>query len=326
MQAYTHALTGLSANIPLSAHVPILSYGPIILPSPNRLVDMEIRVTAPTEGCDLPLVVLSHGHGYSHYLSSLEGYAPTVEFLASHGFVVVQPTHLDSAYYNFTPPAYNEYFYQSRPEDIIHLLDAIDNITASVPTLKGRVDNEKWAVIGHSLGGWTAQLLLGAQNTDPRNNKTVNLIEKRFKTGVVMSGLGRGGDSLSESGKEEIPDHNPNFRTMITPALIIFGELDQTAHLTIRPNGEWHADSYFDSAGPKALMNITGGLHMLGGVSGWDTAEAEGDENVERVQMTLRMIWSYLRSHLYENDSSWDNAVHILNSLPKQLALVQQKE
>ena len=74
--------------------VPVLSYGPVVLPVPGRPVDLHLRVTAPATGTDLPVILLSHGQGYSNNLSSLNGYAPLANFWAAHGFVVIQPTHL----------------------------------------------------------------------------------------------------------------------------------------------------------------------------------------------------------------------------------------
>jgi len=47
-------------------------------------------------GTNLPIILLSHDHGSSNHLSSLNGYGPLANFWAAHGFVVIQPTHLDS--------------------------------------------------------------------------------------------------------------------------------------------------------------------------------------------------------------------------------------
>ncbi len=83
-------------NIPVSVPVPVVSVSPVVLPVPGRAVDLQVRVSAPATGRDLPIILLSHGHGNSWYLSSLNGYGPLANFWAAHGFVVIQPTHLDS--------------------------------------------------------------------------------------------------------------------------------------------------------------------------------------------------------------------------------------
>lgn len=325
MYFYNHALIGAAANIPISDPTAVLSYSPVVLPAAHdRSADLELRVSAPAEGTNLPVVVLSHGHGQSNYLNSLEGYTPTADFLAGHGFVVIQPTHLDGKSHNLTAPTGDELFWHTRVEDVVQALDSLDTVETTTPFLKGRLDRSKMAIIGHSLGGLTAQLLLGARNTDPRTNVTVDLREDRFSAGVILSGLGTGGDNLTEGGREEAPYYAPDYTTMITPTLVVFGEIDQTAHLTWRPNGDWHADPYFESPGSKALLNITGGHHALGGVSGWDALETQ-DESVERLQTTLRLVWAYLRSQLYEGDKSWNEAVNALERLDKRLAFVKQK-
>lgn len=296
----------------------------MVLPIEERPVSLEVRISAPSEGQDLPIVVLSHGHGTSNYLNSFEGYTPAADFLAGHGFVVIQPTHLDGRSVNLTGATGDELFWHTRVEDVVRVLDELDTIESSVPFLAGRLDRSKLAIVGHSLGGWTAELLLGTQNTDPRTNTTVDLHEKRFKAGVILGGLGNGGDDLSESGKGLVPFYLPDFTTMTTPALVVFGEIDYSPHLTWRPNVDWHADPYFESSGPKALLNVTGGHHGLGGISGWDALETL-DESVERLQMVLRMTWAYLRSQLYEGDSSWEEAVEALQGLDRRLGIVDEK-
>src|SRR4051794_12549458 len=87
----------------VSAPSPVLSFSPVVLGIPGRAVDLQLRVTSPVTGNDLPVIMLSHGHGNSNYLSSLNGYAPLADFWAAYGFVVIQPTHLDSRTLSLDP-------------------------------------------------------------------------------------------------------------------------------------------------------------------------------------------------------------------------------
>ncbi len=48
---------------------PVLSVSPVVLPAPGRAVDLEVRVSAPVTGSDLPLILLSHGQGCSRTTS-----------------------------------------------------------------------------------------------------------------------------------------------------------------------------------------------------------------------------------------------------------------
>src|SRR2546430_17329224 len=83
--------TADAANAP----TPVLSVSPIVLSAPGRAVDLQVRVSAPATGSELPIILLSHGHGYSNHLSSFNGYAPLASFWAAHAFAVIQPTHLE---------------------------------------------------------------------------------------------------------------------------------------------------------------------------------------------------------------------------------------
>lgn len=87
----------------VSSSTPVLSVSPVVLPAPGRAVDLQVRVSAPVTGSDLPVILLSHGQGYSNHLSSLNGYAPLANFWAAHGFVVIQPTHLSSRTLSLDP-------------------------------------------------------------------------------------------------------------------------------------------------------------------------------------------------------------------------------
>ncbi|KAL9098508.1 MAG: hypothetical protein Q9187_009648, partial [Circinaria calcarea] len=241
MHTNYHALIGAAANIPINPPKPIISFSPVVLPAPGRLVDLQLRVTVPSTGDALPIILLSHGHGRSNSLSSLEGYAPLYEFWAAHGFAVLQPTHLSSAFLGLKAPEGQELFWQERAVDMVRILDHLDDVEAAVPGLKGRLDRTRVAVAGHSAGGWTATMLLGASNTDPRDGSTWYQPETRIKAGVVLTAIGNGGPDLSDSGKKLVPFYGANFGTMATPALVVCGDEDVSPHLTIR-GSDWHAD------------------------------------------------------------------------------------
>jgi predicted dienelactone hydrolase len=213
------------------APAPVLSYSPVVLPVPGRPVDLQVRVCAPATGTSLPVILLSHGHGGSNNLSSLNGYAPIANLWAAAGFAVIQPTHLSSrtlSHQLADAPA-GPFFWRSRAEDMSHILDRLDEIENIVPQLAGRIDHDKIAVAGHSLGGHTASLLLGARITDPETGQEVNLLEPRIKAGVLLAAPGRGGDILTGWMAEKVPFfHTTDFSTMTTPALIVAGDKDDS--------------------------------------------------------------------------------------------------
>jgi pimeloyl-ACP methyl ester carboxylesterase len=309
-------------KIPVSTPVPVLSVSPLVLSVPGRTVDLQMRISAPISGGQLPIIILSHGHGRSNHLSSLNGYGPLANFWAAHGFVVIQPTHLSSKTLNLGGPD-APLFWRSRVEDIKHILDQLQAIEASTPMLSGRLDTSRIAVAGHSMGGHTASLLLGMQLTDPKDGALVNLAEPRIKAGVLLSTAGSGA-GLSAFAAEHYPVMaRPSFAEMTTPALVVAGDRDVATHLTTR-GADWFADAYFLSTGPKSLLTVFGAEHALGGVSGYDAAETT-DENPERVAAVQRLTWAYLRSALYPEDQAWPSACAALAGEPDPLGRIECK-
>ena len=323
--------TTSAIDMAVSAPTPVVSVSPVVLSAPGRLVDLQVRVSAPVTGSKLPIVLLSHGHGLSNHLSSLNGYGPLANFWAAHGFVVIQPTHLSSKTLSDDPSVDPDgpegpLFWRSRAEDMKRILDQLDAIEAAVPELGGRLDRSRVAVAGHSMGGHTASMLLGMRVTDPNDGTEVDMAEPRIKAGVLLAavGNGNGGADLSAFAAEHYPFFaNNSFAEMTTPALVIAGDQDASAHLTVR-GAEWHADPYFLSTGPKCLVTLFDTEHGLGGVSGYDVAETT-DENPERVAAVQRLTWAYLRTELYPEDRAWDAARAALMDAPTPLGRVECK-
>ncbi|MEU6512394.1 chlorophyllase [Streptomyces sp. NPDC046942] len=305
---------------------PVLSYSPVVLSVPGRPVDLQVRVSAPATGTGLPVILLSHGHGGSNNLSSLNGYAPIANLWAAAGFVVIQPTHLSSRTLSRqladTPGA--PFFWRSRAEDMSHILDRLDEIEKTVPQLAGRIDHDKIAVAGHSLGGHTASLLLGARSADPDTGEEVNLTEPRIKVGVLLAAPGRGGDILNGPMAEMVPFFNStDFSTMATPTLVVAGDQDDSKHFTdVGP--DWHTDPYRLAPAPKTLLTLFGAEHLLGGISGYDADETT-DESPERVAALARLTSAYLRTQFQPDDHAWQAACEALTTGADPAGQVESK-
>ena len=313
-------------HIPVDEARTAISISPITLTSPARPLPLELRLTGPATGEALPIVLLSHGHGPSKYLPSKDGYGPMANFYAERGFVVIQPTHLNSKVAGLPADSSGgPLFWRSRVEDMSLILDRLDEIEAQAPAFRGRLDRDRVAVVGHSMGGQTAGMLLGARLTDPNDPaaRDVNMLEPRIKAGILLAAPGEGGESLSEMAASNYSFFNPDFSRMTTRSLVVVGSDDASPHLTVR-GPAWHADPFHNSPGAEALMTVIGAGHGLGGVSGYDARETD-DEDPDRLEAVLRMTWAYLRSALDDNDGAWDAARAALLAYASSLARVDAR-
>ena len=146
-------------------------------------------------------------------------------------------------------------------------------------------------------------MLAGMQVTDPCDGKEVNLAEPRIKA-VLLGAPGDGAAAVFVSGHYLVMRNN-NFATMALPALVVAGDKDKNVRFSDR--NDWRSDAYHLSPGPKCLLTVFGGEHILGGISGYDAAETT-DESPERVAFVRETILTYLRTALNPADSSWEDA------------------
>ena len=280
---------------------PIVSITPVVLSAPDRGDDLQVRVSAPATGERLPVVVFSHGFG-----ESLSSYGPLSDFWAAHGFVVVQPTHLDSRSLGLAPEdPRTPRIWRTRVDDLTRVLDDLDLIEASVPGLAGRLDRARIAAAGHSYGAQTASNLLGARVLDAAGRAGEDMSDARVAAGVLLSLTGTGGDDLTPFAAETFPFMNPGFESLTTPALMVAGDHDQSF---LSPRGpDWFTDGFHLSPGVRDLLVLHGGEHSLGGISGYGAA-ATTDEDPGRVALVQRVTTAYLRTALGVDGSSWATA------------------
>lgn len=315
-------LINLARSIPTPEPTLAASFSPVLLSMPGRLQPLQLRITVPVQGEALPIVLLSHGQGPSLYLPSKDGYGPLANFLAERGFAVIQATHANSKVGGLAPDVSGApLFWRQRAEEVTAILDGLRTIETTLPLLKGRLDHEKIAAVGHSLGGHTVALLLGMRVTI--DGAEVDLHEPRIKAGVLLAAPGAGGNNLSENGKGYGPAFSPDFDHLVTRTLVVFGDRDVSPHLTVR-GADWHADPYHLSPGAEALLTIAGGRHGLGGIAGYDAKETD-DEDPDRLELTRRMVWAYLRSALIEGDHAWQDACDALAGQAGVLGRVDRK-
>jgi dienelactone hydrolase len=275
----------------------LIAVKPITVPTTNRGIDLQVKVTAPADGENLPVIIFSHGNAWS-----MDGYEPLVDRWAAAGFVVVQPTHLDSRRnrIGFNDPRFAD-IWRVRIADLHAVLDQLGDILAQVGGLLGRVDRDRVAAVGHSWGGQTVGALLGARVLDAAGNPGEDFSHPAVRAGALIAATGNG-ETLTPFAVEHLPFARPDFSTMTTPALVIAGGKDQSAMSTRGP--DWFTDAYHLSPGPKRLLTITDGEHTLGGVAG-EAVQETTDEDPARVVLVADAVSAYLLDVLTHDPTHW---------------------
>ena len=261
-------------------------------------------MSAPATGGDLPLIVSSHGSG-----SSALGYGPLADFWAAHGFVVVQPTHLDSRMVSLPPQdPRTPLVWRYRVGDDVRVLDSPDAIEAAVPGLAGRTDRSRIAVAGHPFGQTVANPL-GLRVPTQDHPAGEDHADARVRAGVLLATAGEGGDNLTDFAKNF--DHlDPTFAHLSTPTLVVAGDRDD---LTFTVRGPaWCMQPYHLSPGAESLLTLFGAEHSLGGIAGYEVEETT-DEDPDRVALVQQVTWAYLRHALDVEHESWSTVREALD-------------
>ncbi|MDP6934161.1 MAG: hypothetical protein QGG40_14645, partial [Myxococcota bacterium] len=114
---------------------------------------------APVGACEepRPVVVFSHGSGGVRWQSVF-----LTERIASHGYVVVAPDHVQNTFFDMTGSGAE--IALRRPQDVSDTFDwLVEQSATSDSRLSGCVDPDAgYALVGHSFGGYTALATAGA--------------------------------------------------------------------------------------------------------------------------------------------------------------------
>jgi predicted dienelactone hydrolase len=309
-------LITLSRVLPTPEPEITVAYTPIRLPMPGRQ-PLELRLTAPAAGGNLPIVILSHGFGPSNYLPSKDGYAPLAQFWAERGVAVIQPTQASSRVGGLDPDLPNgPFFWRERVVEMRAILDQLAEIERQAPTVAGRLDHDQIAVAGHSFGGFTCGLLLGARLQDE------DFSDPRIRAGILLAAPGRGGAELTPENAERFPFFDVDFSGITTRTLVVCGANDDP-HFTLR-GPEWHADPFHDAPGAEALLTIKGVGHGLGGIAGWDARETEA-EDPDALEATRRLTLAWLRSTFAIEPAAWTQSQSALKESAASIAEITSR-
>ena len=198
------------------AAMPVLVFYPTHVPPTGTTLgpyQFEVSPEAPPAAGNFPVVVISHGSGGTHIL-----YRTIAMHLAAHGYVVAVPEHpgnnrLDNSLYGTVDNLMN------RPRHIRLVLDAI----AADATLGGVTNIDQAAVIGHSMGGYTALAVVGGKPWSKEGQPVEVETDARVRVIVLLA---------PATAWYQPPE---TLQDVAVPILMITGELDD-----ITP--QWHAD------------------------------------------------------------------------------------
>ncbi|MCC6796509.1 MAG: hypothetical protein IT366_15420 [Candidatus Hydrogenedentes bacterium] len=228
-----------------------------ILHDAARDKDIPLRIYAPLTGGPYPLVVFSHGAGDSNATSPL-----LLRHWASHGYVVIAPTHLFGARPLIErsllrlreelrrPQTQGPEAWRERTGDLVSVMNHADALMHDVPLLRGKIDSTRMGIAGHSFGGYTVMLLGGATLTEEGKGVVHRFSDPRPRGVIIISGPGRDDMGLTRDSWDEF----------IKPLLVMAGSRDP-GYL---PSGTmWRAEPYhFAPPGDKYLLYLRGAHHL----------------------------------------------------------------
>ena len=295
----------LPAGAARGATVPIVTVNSVVLEDAAQGKEILLRITAPRDGKRLPIILFSHGAQYSK-----DDYLPLTEFWASHGYVVIQPTHIESLSLGLprNDPRISD-AWKSRVLDLRKALDSLDEIEKQAPMLKGRMDRKHVLAAGHSFGGHTTAVLIGAKTPEMSDK---DLSDPRVIAGVMLAppGLATGFRQVT-------------WQADARPALNIVGMDDIIPGF----NDDWqaHAQYYYErQGGPQCLAAMTGMKHYLGGTLGTNRTE-EKTPNADSMAQIKRVSLAFF-DYYARGSKDWETVrSELLASRPPVIGLFECK-
>lgn len=225
----------------------------------KRGKDLPVRFLIPKSAGPFPVIIFSHGAG-----GSGQNYFSLTGYWATHGYVVIQPTHDDSIALRKEKgepvPAsprelvdeyrFNTDDWTNRVRDVTLIMDSLADLEKRVPQLKGKVDQKSIGVGGHSYGAFTTQMIGGALLDMPNGPKAQSFGDRRPRALMLLSPQGKTQNGLTES----------SWKNMTRPTMSMTGSNDTAVMGRL---ASWREDPFtYSPPGDKYLVFINGAFHM----------------------------------------------------------------
>lgn len=237
--------------------------------------DIPVKLYLPKDlARPCPIVVFSHGLGGSREAAPYLG-----NYWAAHGYVGVFIQHpgsdesfwkpgLDGSGQNpplrdkaallgkFREQLKDPMHAVNRTQDVHFVIDQLERLNASDPSLRGKLDLSELAIAGHSFGSWTA-LAASGQQFVTRAGRTISSVDPRIKAAIY----------LSPTPPRNSADPKGTFGAIKIPGLHLTGTAD------VSPVNDTKAEERriaFDniSQSDQYLVILNGADHMVFGGGG----------------------------------------------------------
>ncbi len=274
----------------------------LVLHDDERDKDLHIRILHPSNhALNTPTIIFSHGYGGSGL-----NYDPLAQHWATHGYIVILPTHSDAIINplesnnpkrgqrlksireriqerkaNKPAAGFDFSDWYNRPRDISFILDSLDEIEKQTPLNNQAIDRDRIGIGGHSYGAFTSQLINGTDPLGPQD-----FTDPRATCALLISPQGTGGLFTKDAWD--------NFQG---PALTITGDNDEGRE---GQPATWRREPY-DHSPPNThtLLWINDAYHNFGGISGQILPlPDQGPENPTHVQIVQNATLTFWDHHL----------------------------
>jgi len=259
---------------------------------------LPVRISYPVGQTRFPVIVFSHGNG-----SKGDMYKGFTDYWASHGYVVIQPTHVDSTSLGFVTKRDNmrEMYQQmlfvtdSRRQDMSFIVDSLEAIEQLVPDLENKLDTTKLVAAGHSMGAATAMIVAGATLVNPMDGYRETSDETRFKV-LLM---------ISDPSTMALMPKDP-WQGVRVPTLISTGTKDFSDVGSGRINAPFKYEiprSQTRSMSPHHYLLIEGADHYLGGLI--CRTDVPGPPQHEALRIAAATSTTFLDAYVKNDINAW---------------------